>query len=152
MQGELDLAKVMQDLTRFQEEVAKIHGELTSPKQKELLGMALQRMEESRGEVELQFPKAVAAIRTSAERTQARVAAGKEQVEKLKQEFAELAQRTPVEAPQKDEPEFEGELGVRLSAELVERIAEPRPQGTQLPQMKGEIWEDWNWRSEADLT
>ena len=141
----LDFNSILADLTTFQQQVGKIHSELTNPKQKAALGAALQKVAEARADVEVNYPKAIKTIEESAARSQARSKAGLEKVAALREKLAALKNRPPAAPPKKEPPKFDGQLGARLSSELLSRFADRAP---SLPDDDGddrEIWEDWSW-------
>jgi hypothetical protein len=150
--------EVMTDLTKFQLEIGKIHASLTNPRHKEVLGQALASVEKARQETLVAYPKAVATIRASAQKSQASAKASLAKIAELQQKFAVQASAAPVAgiaaagagaalsakaALKPATPKFDGQLGARLSSELVARIADAKPQADASLLDDKEIWQDW---------
>jgi hypothetical protein len=156
----LDFASIMADLTQFQNAVGRIHSQLTDPRQKEVLGEALDNVAKSRADVERIYPKTIKQIEDHAQGTIREAEATRQQIqqkqqwlEQLKQQGAQAAQAgamagaaasaIPAAAPQ---PPIELHPAAQLRDELLSRF-QPKsaaPKASPL-QFDHEIWEDWNW-------
>ncbi len=147
--------EVMADLSKFQLEIGKIHAQLTNPRHKEVLGHALANIEQARVEALVAYPKAIATIRASATQSKSRSAATLAKVAELKAKFAAMqtgvaavagaAAGTAASAKslKPAASKFDGQLGQRLSSELVARIADAQPQAAAALLDDKEIWQDW---------
>ncbi len=145
MPEKIDFASLMADLTTLQREIGKTHEGLTNSRQKEVLGEALKKVAEARADVEVKYSQAIQAIKSSVAETQAKAKAGLERVSELEEKFAAMSARPPSKPPEKPTPKLDGQLGCKLSAELLATFADRPPLASQLDQEDREIWEDWNW-------
>jgi len=151
MPPKLDFGSIMAELEVFQREVGKIQASLKNPKQKEILGEALQRVASAKVDAEKTYPEAMKTIRERTEQAQARANSAAAEAAKLKQKFEQMAQAPPVDVkpPEKEAPRFDAQLGEKLSDELMNRLR-ARPAGEDDGQpIDREIWEDWNWEADS---
>jgi hypothetical protein len=157
----IDFNAVMTDLSKFQQEVGKIHQQLTSPRQKEVLGEALDRVRQARAEVERTYKPTIQKIEDSARESAAQAEALKAENEQLKQQYQQkaAAQRAKKENKKKRRaqamkapkpPKVQaGPLSLhaapQLRQELLSRFQSKPAQPASRSKADREIWEDWNW-------
>jgi hypothetical protein len=160
----LDFASIMADLTQFQNVIGKIHAQLTNPRQKQLLGEALDNIAESRAEVEQIYPKTIAMIDDhakntirEAEITQQELQQKRAWLEQLKQQLAQAGQAAggavavagaipAVAAAAAPQPPVELHPAGQLREELLARFTPKASPGSALPvKIDREIWQDWSW-------
>ena len=143
--------EIMADLTKFQFEIGKIHAQLTNPRHKEVLGQALANVEQARGEALVAYPQAMATIRNSAMQSQASAQETLTKVAALQAKFAAMqagvasvaGAAVSAKAIKPAAPKFDGQLGQRLSSELVARITDVKPNADASLLDDQEIWQDW---------
>jgi len=157
----IDFNAVMADLSKFQQEVGKIHQQLTSPRQKEVLGEALDRVRQARAEVERTYKPTIQKIEDSARESAAQAEALKAESEQLKQQYEQkvVAQREKKEKKKKRRaqamkapkvPKVQaGPLSLhaapQLRQELLSRFQSKPANSEPHNKPDREIWEDWNW-------
>ena len=156
----LDFPSIMADLTQFQNAVGKIHAQLTDPRQKQVLGEALDNIVKSRADVERLYPKTIKQIDDhanhtihEAEATQQQIQQKRQWLEQLEQKSAQAGQAAgiagaavgalPAAAPK---PAVELHPAAQLREELLAHFG-PKPTTLAGSPIKidREIWEDWNW-------
>ena len=148
--------EIMADLTKFQFEIGKIHAQLTNPRHKEVLGQALASVEKARQEAHVAYPKAMATIRASAVQSKASAQETLAKVAALQAKFAAMqagvasvagaavaGAAVSAKALKPTAPKFDGQLGQRLSSELVARITSAKPNVDASLLDDKEIWQDW---------
>jgi hypothetical protein len=126
-----------------------------------VLGHALANIEQARAEALIAFPKAMATIRASATKSQSRSKAVLAKIATLEQKFAAMKSGVSAmagtavgaaaggaalaaSAKKPAAPKFDGQLGERLSSELLARVADVKPQAAVSLLDDKEIWQDWN--------
>lgn len=149
----VDFNALMADVQKMQQFLAKVQGGLTQPKQKEILGELLDKIDQARADAEKTYPVAVKTIRESAERTQRDVAEMQKDVAAHRAKLAELqaaaAARPPapkitIRRPKtRTLPPLTFEPGNLLRKELLQRFAGLADRKSKADDR--EIWEDWNW-------
>lgn len=152
----LDFASIMADLTQFQDAIGKIHSQLTNPRQREILGEALDNVAKSRADVERLYPQTIKKIEDHAKNTIREAEATQQQIQQKRQVLDELKQRAgqaagaaAAAAPAAEpKPPVELHPAAQLREELLSRF---QPQGAPKSaaplKFDREIWEDWNWSS-----
>jgi chaperonin cofactor prefoldin len=151
----VDFNGLMADVQKMQQFLAKVQGGLKEPKQKEVLGELMARIDQARADVETSYPEAVKTIRESAERTNQQVAELQKQNDAHRQKLAELqaaaAAKPPAPKPTVRRPKIRPlpaltfEPGNLLRKELLQRFAGLADQKSKTDDR--EIWEDWNWEA-----
>lgn len=159
-----DFSQIFQQLDRFHAEVTKVHATLTSPKQRQILGEALEEMKEANAEVQQALPRTIQILKEKADKAKAgadkfeaekeeREAKRKQAVEQAKaaaekraaQKKAVLDSAGKIEKPKLPQVKMPKEWGQQLGSELVERFGRPVPVDIPPAAREGEIWEDWQW-------
>ena len=159
-----DFAALFRDLDRFHEEAAKVAAQLASPKQRKILGEALDELKEAKAEIKQTLPSTVQLLKDKAEKTKAesqkfraeqaqRDAERQQAVEQAKeaaakrkaQKKAVLDSTKNIAKPKLPKVEMPQEWGQQLGGELLERFGRPVPVDLPPSAREGEIWEDWQW-------
>lgn len=160
--AKIDFDAVMSDLSKFQQEVGKIHASLTNPRQKQVLGEALQRVREARADVERTYKPTIEKIEDSARQSAAQAESLKAQAEQLQQESEKkaAAQRRRKEKKKQRRAQAlkapkppkvpTGPLALHAAPQLREELlsrfeAKPARPAAGGGKLEREIWEDWNW-------
>ncbi|MEQ8790295.1 MAG: hypothetical protein RIC55_28625 [Pirellulaceae bacterium] len=157
----IDIDAVMSDLATFQQQVGRIHSQLTNPRQKEVLGEALDRVREARAEVQRTYQPTIQQIEDSARRSQSQAQTLQSQAESARRELNQKAEQqkqkkekrkqrraAALKAPKTPKAPANPlalHAAPQLRDELLSRFqAKPaKPDGGET--MQREIWEDWNW-------
>lgn len=152
MSLQTEFSEILQELTKFQSAIGRVHQGLRSEKEREILGDILTKIDQARVDAETAVPNAMAKIREVAKDVQQRA---EEQAKKLAELQKQIDERkkNPPKAPAPPAPpeiKFDPNLGAILSAELMEHVAPPQVDSLEpRPQVIKEIWEDWNWERHA---
>lgn len=144
-----EFTEIMTELTKFQSALGRVHTGLKSPKEKEMLGELLGKIEEARVEAQSAVPAAIQKIHEVAQDVQQRAEEHKRKLVELQKQIEERKNNPPQPAapPPKPEVQFDPNLGMQLSRELLQHITPPAAAITseRPTQVIKEIWEDWNW-------
>jgi DNA-binding protein H-NS len=144
-----EFTEIMSELSKFQSALGRVHSGLKATKEKEMLGELLGKIEEARVEAQSAVPAAIQRIHEVAKDVQKRAEEHKRKLVELQKQIEERKNNPPQPAapPPKPEVQFDPNLGMQLSRELLQHVAPPvAATSTEKPtQVIKEIWEDWNW-------
>lgn len=147
----VDFNGLMADVQKMQQVLAQIHGSLTQPRQKEVLGELLGKIEQARSDAETAYPNAVKTIRDSAENTVREATQLKAENDAKRAEVAKLQEQQQPPPPKPTIrrpsvatlPPITVEPGSLLRKEILQRFG-----GVIVKKAASddrEIWEDWSW-------
>lgn len=146
--------EMLADITKFQFEIGKVAAKITNPRHKEVLGQALASVEQAKADFIIEYPKAMATIQGSLANSKASAQASLVKIAALKQQFAAMqaglaavagaAVAGAASMPKSAKPKFDGQLGQRLSSELVARVVDAKPSAEPSLLDDREIWQDWS--------
>lgn len=158
----VNFEELMADLTKFQEIMAQIQAGLTRPKEKELLGDLLDRVQKARVEVEETYPKTAQFLNNKLQDTRTEAQAMLEdnarrsaelhaRMDEAKKQAKEVPPPRAKKAPSPVKPSFhlDPEKGNKLRLEMLQFLgiqAKQDGKGRGLGE-DHEIWEDWDWTS-----
>jgi hypothetical protein len=146
--------EMLADITKFQFEIGKIAAKITNPRHKEVLGQALASVEKAKADFIIEYPKAMSTIQGSLAQSKASAEASLAKIAALQENFAAMQAATAAvagaatagvaSAAKPAAPKFDGQLGKRLSSELVARVVETKPAAEPALLDDREIWQDWS--------
>ncbi len=148
MAAAVDFQSVMAELSQFQNALGDIHASLKNQKNKEILGDVLDRIREARADVEVEYPKVMDLILSTARQCQdeaqqnlAKIADKKAQIQQKTAALAAAQKALPAK-PELPDAKIDPVLGQKLRLDLLERFC---PDETDLDGMDRirEAWEDW---------
>ncbi len=150
MEPPVDFQSVMAELTVFQNAIGDIHANLKNKKNKEILGDVLDRLQGARVEAEVEYPKAMDLIQSTAQQAKAEAEQALAQIDQkkaaVKQRMAEIqaAQKAAPAKPASPEAKVDPALGQKLRSELLERFG-PRSDADHpgIGRIR-EAWQDWD--------
>ena len=150
MAPKLDFQSVMDELTVFQNALGKIHASLNNARNKEVLGAAIEDLQNARAQVEIEYPKADALLTATArkvlaEAEQAKVEAEKERAE-VEQRIAasKAAQNEKLAPPPKPVAKIDPALGQTLRVDLLQRFGPQNGKDASAAGRIREAWQDWD--------
>lgn len=145
-----EFSEIMTELSKFQAAIGRVHQDVRSPKEREMLGELIGKISEARTQAETAVPAAISKIHEVAKDVQQRAEEHRRKLIELRQQIEERKKNPPQPPapPPKPEVQFDPNLGAQLCRELMQHVAPPATtaaqQGTQVIK---EIWEDWNWEN-----
>ncbi len=148
MSLQTEFSEILQELSKFQSAIGRVHEGLRSEKERAILGDILTKIDNARVDAETAVPNAIAKIKEVAQDVQKRAEEQSRKLAELQKQIDERKKNPPkAPAPPKaPEVKFDPKLGAMLSAELMEHVAPPETVSVQPSrQVIKEIWEDWNW-------
>lgn len=143
-----EFSEILNELSRFQSAIGRVHEGVRSQKEREMLGELITKINEARSQAETAVPAAIDKIKQVAQEVQQRAEEQKQKLAELYKQIEERKNNPPKAPPPPPKPElhFDPNLGAQLSQELIQHVAPPTtgaaPPATQVIK---EIWEDWNW-------
>jgi hypothetical protein len=148
-----EFSGIMQELTQFQSAIGRAASGLKDPREREMVGELLDRIEQARVDAESAVPAAIERIRSVAEDLQKRAQEHHKKLDELAKQIEERKNNPPKAPPPPAKPEvkFDPNLGAALSAELIAHLAPPEAVAApgEAGQVIKDVWEDWNWDSFA---
>ncbi len=150
MEAPVDFQSVMAELTVFQNAIGDIHAKLKNKKNKEILGDVLDRLKSARADTEVEYPKAMDLIQSTAQQSKAKAEQALAQIAQKKaaieQRQAEIqaAQKAVPSKPALSEAKVDPALGQKLRSELLERFGQRTGANQSEASKIREAWQDWD--------
>lgn len=147
MSLETEFTEILGQLSQFQSAIGRVHQTLRAPKEREILGDLIAKIEQARQDAQTAVPAAIRKIHEATRDVEQRAQAQQAKLDVLQKQLEER-QKNPPKPPAPPAPppvKFDPNLGAELCRELLQHLSPPHAAASSPGvQVVKEIWEDWN--------